>query len=185
MPQTCNICRHKKRDEIDRELLAGTPFRHIAARYGTSTSALIRHKTNDIPAALVKAKQVADEIRAESLYDRLREVVRETQKILKEARKAGSHDNDLALKAIARIEKQVELEARLLGELDDAAKVAVGINVEGGTIDPGRDKLSDQQLSELLALLDAAKAKNQPPGQEPKRDQAVMPAEPDPDHDFR
>jgi len=35
----------------------------------------------------------------------------------------------IALQAIARVEKQIELEARLLGDLNDSVKVAVGINL--------------------------------------------------------
>ena len=129
MPRTCTVCTHPVRSEVDEALLAGEPFRNIAKRYGTSPTALFRHKQADIPATLAKAKQAADDVQAETLFDRLREINRETKAILEEARKAGFQNNELALKAIARAEKQLELEARLLGELNDAAKVAVGINV--------------------------------------------------------
>ena len=81
MPRTCTICRHPQKAEIDEALLAGTPFRNIAKRYGTSSAALVRHKSKDLPAALVKAKQVSEEVSAESLYDRLHAINRETAMI--------------------------------------------------------------------------------------------------------
>jgi hypothetical protein len=48
MPRTCTVCTHPDKAEIDRLLLEGKPFRYVAAQYGTSTSALVRHKANDI-----------------------------------------------------------------------------------------------------------------------------------------
>ena len=130
MPQTCTICRHKDREAIDREILAGDPLRNIAEQFGISLTALHRHKQNDIPAALTQAKQAAEETQAETLFDRLRELNRETSAILREARALATRDNDLALKAIARAEKQLELEARLLGELNEEKKIAFGIAVQ-------------------------------------------------------
>lgn len=81
MPQTCTICRHERRDEIDRALLDGEPFRNIAKRTGTSTTALHRHKTQHIPKSLVLAKETTEEVQAGTLFDRLRFVGRVTQEI--------------------------------------------------------------------------------------------------------
>jgi hypothetical protein len=78
MSQICTICRHEKCHEINQALLAGEPFRNVAKRYRTSTMALFRHKRADLPGTLVKAKHAAEEIQAESLFDRLREINRET-----------------------------------------------------------------------------------------------------------
>ena len=66
--------------------MTGEPFRNIAKRYGTSPTALFRHKQTDIPATLVKAKQAEEEVRAETLFERLRAINRETKAILEEAR---------------------------------------------------------------------------------------------------
>jgi vacuolar-type H+-ATPase subunit H len=46
MPRQCSVCAHSKREEIDAELLSGTPLRSIADRFGPSKSALIRHRQN-------------------------------------------------------------------------------------------------------------------------------------------
>jgi len=39
----CSVCNHPSQAEIDRGLLAGLPYRPLAARYGLSPSALSRH----------------------------------------------------------------------------------------------------------------------------------------------
>ena len=148
MLRTCTVCTHSERSEIDQALLTGEPFRNIAVRFGTSTSALVRHKRQDIPATLAKAKQAEEEVRAETLYDRLKTINRETAAILAEARESGSLS--IALAAINRVERQLELEARLLGQLNDGTKVAVGIKVNG--VDPkvahlaymSREQLADR-----------------------------------------
>jgi DNA-directed RNA polymerase subunit RPC12/RpoP len=46
MPRTCTVCRHEKRQEIDRALLVGRPLRNIAEEFGTSRMALCRHKAH-------------------------------------------------------------------------------------------------------------------------------------------
>ena len=68
-------------------------------------------------------------VRGETLLNRLKALNHETAEILREARAAGSRDNGIAVKAIARVERQLEFEARLLGELSDSAKVAVGVSI--------------------------------------------------------
>lgn len=73
-----------------------------------------RHKDH-LPGQLAKAHEAAEVVKADTLLDRLKELNAETRAILKETREGGNHD--LALKAIARVEKQLELEAKLLGEL--------------------------------------------------------------------
>lgn len=54
MPQTCILCNHRRRDGIDRALLAGESIRHIAARFDTSSGALQRHKAEHLRPSLVR-----------------------------------------------------------------------------------------------------------------------------------
>jgi hypothetical protein len=153
MPQICSICRHEKRPEIDQALLAGEPFRALARRTGTSAAALHRHRNGHLPTALVKARRAAAEVNAETLWQRLKAINNETAAILAQARESQNHV--IALQAIARVERQVELEARLLGELSDSAKVAVGININ---VKPDQEKgnlsrLTDEELRQLEILV--------------------------------
>lgn len=122
-------------------------MRDIAGRFGTSRSALLRHKQTDIPKKLVKAKEAAEVVEAGTLFDRLREINQETKAILEQARTSGSLS--VALAAINRVERQLELEARLLGQLHEGggARFAVGIQVNTGN--PDLSHLSDAQLAEM------------------------------------
>ena len=74
-------------------------------------------------------ERIGEVVSADTLLDRLKSLNEETAAILREARTKGSQDNDLALQAISRVEKQLEFEARLLGQLSDSTRIAVGVNV--------------------------------------------------------
>jgi predicted Zn-ribbon and HTH transcriptional regulator len=152
MPQVCTICRHASRDEIDQALIAGESFRNIAKRYGTSATALFRHRSRDLPTALVKAKDASETVRADTLLERLKTLNTETLTIFREARAAGTRDNELALKAIARVERQLEFEARLLGELDESAKIAVGVSVTSREPQSGRISALEELKNHLARL---------------------------------
>lgn len=64
------------------------------------------------------------------MLDRLKALNRETAAVLREAREGDSKNNDIALKAIARVEKQIELEGRLLGELHEGSTVNIILTPE-------------------------------------------------------
>lgn len=61
-----------------------------------------------------------------NVIQQLSDINTETLSILKDAKK--SHDAKIALLAIQRVEKQLELQARLLGEIDESPKI-VSINI--------------------------------------------------------
>jgi hypothetical protein len=117
MPQTCTICRHQHRNEIDKALIRPESLRDIALRFGTSKSALERHRAKCLPKHLLLAKQDSETQNATALVNELRELAKKTGDILSRAMR--EKNGDLALKAIARLERQLELKARLLGELEE------------------------------------------------------------------
>jgi hypothetical protein len=76
MGRRCLICCHPKRDEIDRELLKGVPFREISAHHESEghhldKSGLFRHKQFHLSRALVRSKEAEEAIRGESLWDQI------------------------------------------------------------------------------------------------------------------
>jgi hypothetical protein len=117
----CGVCTHPARGAIDKALAAGEPIARIAARHGLSEDAVSRHNAEHLPARLARAAEREEVRQAFDAWTQLRAVNAATLAILKEAREARDHD--VALKAIARVEKQIELQARLLGELDDRPQV--------------------------------------------------------------
>src|SRR5262245_18122266 len=105
MPQTCTICRHPERQPIEEALLSGASFRNIAKHYGTSPSALFRHRNGCVAGDLAPAKEDGDILRAESLIDHVRgqrerteSLYGEAEAILNEAK--ASKDLQTALRAI-------------------------------------------------------------------------------------
>ncbi len=116
MAQTCTICRSPKRQEIDTALLANTPFRHIASQYGTSTTALQRHKKNDLPRVMVQSRQAAEEVHGADLLSEMIDLNARTLANLSKAERRG--DLKIALSAIAEVRRNKELLARLSGELE-------------------------------------------------------------------
>jgi hypothetical protein len=134
MSRTCTVCANPNHEQMNLALVSREPMRTIAARYAVTASALQRHKTAHLPVVLAKAAAVADAVEGTNLLDRLKALNRETAAVLREARTDGSKDNGLALKAIARAEKQIELEGRLLGELKEGSTVNVLLTPEWTTV---------------------------------------------------
>lgn len=132
MPRVCTVCTHENRAEIDQALVAGTPLRDIAIQNAVGKDALMRHKSDHLPASLVQAAG-AEEVRdALNVLDQLRAINDTTRAILAEARK--SKDGELALKAVDRIQRQIELQAKLLGDIDDRPQVNVLVMPEWITV---------------------------------------------------
>jgi hypothetical protein len=53
MPRSCSICTHPQRQAIDQALMAGVVFRNIAQRFGTSTTAVHRHRHEHLTGLLL------------------------------------------------------------------------------------------------------------------------------------
>ena len=127
MPRVCTVCSNRKRSEIDAALLSGAPFRNIAQRFRLGAWSIYRHQQEHLPAHLLKARELQESENASDLIRRLRDIHKMTQAIL--ARALTKNDGDLALKAINRLEKQLELEGRLVGELEDRGAALQKIEV--------------------------------------------------------
>ncbi len=143
MPRRCTVCLHPKRTKVDKDLVADLTFRSIADKYRLSEAALKRHKKNHLPARLAKAHQAAEtaeamkvvghqrELKAEDhrealdVIQQLRAVNAACLEVLKRARSDGK-DTTL-LRAVDRIHKQIELQARLLGEIQEGQTVNVAV----------------------------------------------------------
>lgn len=150
--RTCSICTNAKVNEINEALLRNDSFRHIASRFGTSTAALQRHKTAHVPQTLVKAKEAVEEVQADSLYEQLKGLNRQAHEILGEARKSGKLPT--ALMAINSAAKLLEIQAKMLGELDESAKIAVGVQVKETAATEGwdPDRLELHEVQQLAWL---------------------------------
>ena len=149
MPRTCTVCRHHHRQEIDLAIMASEPLRAISRKNCISTTALFRHKAEHLT-PMLKSVVVNDEHRVGNLFDRLQQLHQTTWEILQECRATGNHHTALA--AIGRIERQIELEAKLTtGPLRNAAEVAM-------EPEPDFDAIPTPLLTEARDLMERVQA---------------------------
>ncbi len=128
MPNVCKVCTHEQRPAIDQALVTDASNRRIATQYGMSEAAVRRHKAEHLPAAMVKAQEQTDVRQAIDVVAQLKAINGATLAILKEAR--ADKNGELALKAVDRIQRQLELQAKLLGELQQEGTINVTLSPE-------------------------------------------------------
>jgi hypothetical protein len=127
---------HKDRAEIEKALVYGEPFRDVSVRFGRSASAVHRHKTSHLVPHLAKAYETAQVTRVAELAQesevrkardlgqaidvavQLRAINAACLEILQKSRADGKHS--ISLGAVDRIHRQIELQAKLLGELQES-----------------------------------------------------------------
>jgi hypothetical protein len=116
----CTICDHKKCAAINKALIEGQlGLRKIALRFSLpNISSLYRHSKH-LPPELVKGKEESVKDASLQLVAELEGLVQKTGQVLTRALSKKHYDAEIALKAIARRERQLELKARLLGELEE------------------------------------------------------------------
>ncbi len=121
MPNACKVCTHEQRPAIDQALVTDASNRRIASQYGMSEAAVRRHKAEHLPEAMIKAQEQTDVRQAIAVVAQLRAINGVALAVLREARE--DRNGELALKAVDRIQRQLELQAKLLGELQQEGTI--------------------------------------------------------------
>ena len=124
MGMRCKVCGHAEVEAIDKALVEGKTLREIAEQWGFTTSSVHRHKVRDLSEKVKRGKELQADEEASGLVERLAELTRETREITREALR--KRDWGLALRSIARKEKQVAMEWKLVGpqeEVEEAEEV--------------------------------------------------------------
>jgi transposase-like protein len=132
VPRRCTGCDHPERHSIDEALISGAPYRSVAKRFGLSESSVYRHKTEHLPAQLLKAREAEEAARADDLLEQVRSLQAHALAILERAEEAG--DLRTALAAISQARGNLELLGKLAGELDERPVVNVLVSAEWATI---------------------------------------------------
>lgn len=128
MPRTCTVCSHPERAQIDSAFVAGASYRSIAKQFGCSEAAMYRHTAEHIAQSIKQSQEAKEEAQALDVVAQLKEINTVSLEILKKAR-ADEDRHELALRAIDRIQKQLELQAKLLGDID-TPQVNISISPE-------------------------------------------------------
>lgn len=125
MPRVCSICSHESRAEIERLLVSRSSYRAIAIQLGVGKDSLRRHAKEHLPALLAKAHEAEEIARADELIKQLRELQERTERLLD---KAELHNKwHSAFVGVGQYRQNLELLARLIGELE--ATPAIQVNV--------------------------------------------------------
>lgn len=120
MPRKCSSCSHPKRADIDQALVNDESLRKIAEKFSLKITSVHRHKKSHLPAFLTKAVDAEEIIRADDLLAQVRNLQTKALSILAKAEAAG--DLKIALQAIREARGNLELLARLLGELQEQSQ---------------------------------------------------------------
>ena len=128
MARTCTVCTHPDREAINEALVVGASNRALASKCDVSEAAVRRHKGNHLPTKLVMAEQAAEVAEANNLLKQVEDLQRRALAILGKAEDAG--ELRTALGAIREARGNLELLAKLLGELDDRPQVNVLVSPE-------------------------------------------------------
>jgi hypothetical protein len=124
----CQVCDHPERRNIDTALLARDGVRDVARRYGVDKSAVSRHLNQHLRptaagASLQEAVRAVDAIARHSVeltvLQAMRDLHARTLALLAQAEHASDHFT--ALRAIGECRRNLELVAKLTGELDPRA----------------------------------------------------------------
>jgi hypothetical protein len=131
MPRVCTICYHPERIAIEAEIIARTPLRNIAERFSIGYVSVQRHATNHLVQAIKEVRQEQAIQSGSHALDRMAKGEKIVDEIVvyswggetgKEAKMP-----ELALKALAEQRRQVELRAKIEGELDERSLTITAI----------------------------------------------------------
>ncbi len=134
MARLCTVCHHPKRSEIELSVANGVSQRSIALQYSVGNMAVQRHMASCIKQAAKEQQAARDEAKTLDVLAQLLEINTITLEILTASR-ADPKKHPLALQAIDRVQKQIELQAKLLGDLSDAPQVNVWLPAPWETIE--------------------------------------------------
>jgi hypothetical protein len=151
----CAVCTHPERAAIDAAILAGGAFRTIATRYEMSHPAVLRHRNSHMAEQLAGATEQREAAEPEStpvsppepprpsrrqdvaealdIVQQIKAVNNAALTVLRDARVAG--DGRLVLLAVDRVQKQIELQARLIGQIDERPTITIWLSAEWQTIE--------------------------------------------------
>jgi hypothetical protein len=128
MPRTCTVCRHDQRHDVEFALVRRESYRDIARQFAISKDALGRHAKEHLPELLSRAYRAEEAARADDLLSQVEELQSKTLNLLLKAEEAG--ELRAALSAIREARGNVELLAKLRGELDERPQVNILIAPE-------------------------------------------------------
>lgn len=126
-PRGCTVCAHSQREQIDAEMVLQLNDSAIGREYGLSRDSVRRHRRNHLSPA-VKAIATRRQTKgARKAVDRIYAYLERAEAVLDSEAEAGNTKR--VLEALREARGQVELLAKLTGELDERPQIATVVNV--------------------------------------------------------
>jgi DNA-binding transcriptional ArsR family regulator len=127
MARQCKVCMHPDRREIDRRLAEPTVnISSLSTEFDVSYPSLRRHRDAHLPATLAHSAEAREVAHADTLVDQLKAIQERAHGLLDKAEEAGNLS--VAVRAVRELRGNLDLLARLSGELDDRPQVNVLVN---------------------------------------------------------
>jgi hypothetical protein len=120
------VCSHPDLKEIDRGLVSRQSYRVIARQFSIGKDSLRRHAQQHLPATLAKGHEASEVARADDLIEKIKGLQERTTRLLDKAERSGKWHS--AFVGVGQYRQNLELLARLLGELKEAAAVQVNLH---------------------------------------------------------
>jgi hypothetical protein len=124
--RVCTVCTHDERHSINVALVQRDPYRAIAGRHGVSRAALQRHAKDHLPKLLVQSSQAVEVARADDLIGNIDRMIGRLEAFIDKAE--ADKDGPEFRANIAEWRKQIELLARIAGQLQEAGQINVFLN---------------------------------------------------------
>jgi hypothetical protein len=117
----CTVCTHEQAAAINRELVRSVPVRDIAQRYGLNKSSVHHHGKTHLPHVVQDGMSLLEEKEEEKMrvaldvVGQLKAANEAVWEVFNEAKDEGNRADRLW--AVDRIQKQLVLQAKLLGDI--------------------------------------------------------------------
>lgn len=146
MAQTCRVCLHPRRDEIERSIIGRVPYRKIEQQFQVSISALSRHKDH-VPAALLGAARAAQSAEESEIGKSITAMLAEMRGFQKRLKQSRQRNNPATLDSLLKISKEI----RALLELRSRHVTPRASQSRANTSPQEPTELEDIELSETEA----------------------------------
>jgi DNA-binding transcriptional ArsR family regulator len=128
MTRTCTICTHAARENIDSSLVRRIPYRDISKRFDVSESALSRHLNEHLSTYVQQALSEYATSKGIKVLDRLGATLERLDGFLDKAEE--KEDAREFVTVAAELRKELELIAKLQGELAQEGTTGILVNAE-------------------------------------------------------
>jgi hypothetical protein len=151
MGQDCVICNHKKRLQIDRDLVKGHGSTKVSLKYGVQMMSVHNHKKNHLSRQMLKSGEMQEVANSKNLFGEVQQLIDRTKGILEDAEsKDRPH---ISLGAIRELRQTYEFLIKFSVHMQQVQENDKQKNQEK-QLEVIKDNLTKEELIQLTYLID-------------------------------